>query len=84
MTRAEGSQGPTRVPLVRASGTRVDVYPRPPEGWSGPDTRGIVRFTIHDSRPFGWSPPAREGYELFFVAVHGQNYTTWAYKEVTR
>lgn len=64
-------------------GTRTDEHPRPAEGWSEPDARGHVRFTVHGPSTF-IRAPKREGYESYFVAVHGQNYTSWVYKPTTK
>lgn len=57
--------------------TRQDTCPRPPEGWRGPDERGHVRFTMYGR--INEEAPKREGYEAFFIAVHGSNFTTWTY-----
>lgn len=55
----------------------VDTCVRPPEGWSDPDERGHIRFTMYDrlTQP----SPEREGYKAYFVAVHGMNFTRWTY-----
>ena len=56
-----------------------DECKRPPEGWSDPDPHtGFIRFTMYDrlSEP----APEREGWDCFFVAVHGANFTTWTYR----
>lgn len=52
----------------------------PAEGWTQPDSRGIVRFTQHGPSAMHAKPPTLDGYEVFFVAVHGTDFTTWAYK----
>jgi hypothetical protein len=57
---------------------------RPAEGWREPDRNGIVRFTIHGHQPLDFKPPERDGFERFFIAVHGDRYTTWAYRPVAR
>lgn len=58
----------------------MDTCKRPEAGWTSPDERGFVRFTMH-GRVFE-SAPTRDGYEAFFVAVHGVNFTTWTYRPV--
>lgn len=60
-----------------------DDCPRPPSGWSKPNKHDIVHFTLYDR--IDEPAPEREGWECFFVAVHGANFTTWSYKrkEVT-
>lgn len=57
---------------------REDTCERPPEGWSGPDERGHLKFTMH-ARVFE-DAPEREGWRAFFVSVHGANFTTWTYE----
>lgn len=57
-----------------------DTCTKPEEGWSGPDDRGHLRYTMHGRSD--QHAPARTGYDAFFVAVHGANFTTWTYRPV--
>ena len=54
----------------------------PPAGWHQPDRKGIVRFTMHGPMPIHQKPPKRDGFEVFFVGVHGNRFTTWSYRPV--
>jgi hypothetical protein len=57
-----------------------DTCARPPAGWSGPNTRGLMHFVMYDrtSEPH----PELEGWDAFFIAVHGKNYTRWTYRRI--
>lgn len=60
---------------------REDTCARPPEGWSEPDRNGHLRFVMYD-RVFE-KAPEREGWDAFFIAVHGTNFTSWTYRRVS-
>lgn len=73
-TRAEDTvQGEAAVSTL----TRDDTCIRPPEGWSEPDERGYVKFTMYDR--VDADAPHRDGFYPWWVAVHGSNFTTWTY-----
>lgn len=57
-----------------------DTCARPAEGWSEPDARGHVTFTMYDRATE--DAPHRDGFYPFFVAVHGSNFTKWSYLPV--
>lgn len=53
---------------------------RPPEGWSGPDDRGIYAYVKWDA--LHAEPPTKEGYDCYFVGVHGSAWTRWYYRPI--
>ena len=58
--------------------TKQDTCARPPEGWTEPDARGHITYTMYDR--ISETAPERVGWEAFFVAVHGANFTRWTYR----
>jgi hypothetical protein len=49
-------------------------------GWTEPDERGQVTFVHLGPLTLDDRAPERAGYEPFFVAVHGADYTRWTYR----
>lgn len=51
----------------------------PPAGWSQPDNRGHVTFTLAQPPTMNDKAPEREGFECFFVGLTDR-YTRWTYR----
>ena len=58
----------------------LPVY-MPPAGWTEPDNRGHVQFTLHhtDGHTMHEKAPEREGFECYFLACTPA-YTRWTYR----
>lgn len=54
---------------------------RPAEGWSGPDERGYMEYTMHGPS-FFVDPPVLDGFEAYWIGVHGESWTRWVYRPV--
>lgn len=54
----------------------------PAAGWSGPDDRGHLTYTLHGPSVLV-QPPKRDGYVAYWIGRHGNRYTRWVYKPVT-
>lgn len=51
----------------------------PPEGWGEERADGHLTYVRH-GLPYREGPPEREGFEPYFIAVHGADYTRWTYR----
>ena len=51
----------------------------PPAGWG--ECRGRPTWTMHGPS-WGVTPPRRDGFEPYFIARYGTEYTTWIYRPV--
>ena len=52
----------------------------PAVGWTGPDSRGHMQYTIHGVEPASFKRPELDGFECYLVAVRGLCYTRWMYR----
>ena len=55
----------------------------PAEGWTEPDERGHISYVTH-APAHSTDAPKREGYEPFFIGVHGNDWTRWTYRPVAK
>lgn len=53
----------------------------PPAGWTEPDERGHLQFTLAQPPTMGDKAPEREGFECYFVSVTDR-YTRWTYRPI--